>query len=237
LRGFPQNDGIEVEVLGVKLCCVLPAFNEEKTVAEVAGEAGKYVDEVIVVDDGSRDSTARVAANSGAVVVQHRRNMGKGAALRSGFKEAVERRADIVITLDADGEHNPKDIPKLVDLVQSGKVDIAVGSRLQNGAEKGSFLRRLSRAITTLVLRMLFDVHLSDTQSGFRCLSRKAIETLHFESDSFVAESEILIDAVRKDLKVGEVPVAYVHVGGGFPVLKETALFISLCLRRIIQPQ
>lgn len=213
--------------------CVLPAFNEEESVREVSEEAKKYVDEVLVVDDGSLDRTAEMAAESGAVVIQHQRNMGKGAALRTGFKEALERGADMVVTLDADGEHYPRDIPKLVEPIRSGKADIVVGSRLHDGGEKGPFMRKLSRGITTLILGRLFNVHVSDTQSGFRCFSRKAIERLDFKGDSFVAESEMLIDASREGLRMVEVPVTYVYIGGNFPALRETVLFILLCVRKI----
>jgi len=218
----------------MRICCVLPALNEEETIREVAEETERYVDEVIVVDDGSSDRTAELAAESGAIVIKHQWNMGKGAALRTGFREALERGADIVVTLDTDGEHDPRDIPGLVGLIKSGKAEIVVGSRLEGKADKGPFLRRLSRGITTSILGTLFGVHLSDTQSGFRCFSRSALERISFESDSFVAESEILIDAARKRLKIGETPISYTHIGGHFPILKETALFTLLCLRKLL---
>ena len=220
----------------VKVICVLPAFNEESTVSKIAQEAGNYTDEVIVVDDGSIDRTAEMATKSGIIVVQHQRNMGKGAALRTGFKEALNRGADVLVTLDTDGEHDPKDIPSLVDPIKSGRVDLMVGSRLQGQEGRSPLLRKISRRITTLTLKTLFGVHLSDTQSGFRGLSRKAAEKIDFKSDSFVAESEMLIDAARKGLRIGELPITYVHVGGEFPVLKETLLFIWLCIKKILNP-
>lgn len=220
----------------IKVICVLPAFNEESTVSNIAQDARKYVDEVVVVDDGSTDKTAEMAIKSGAIVVQHQRNMGKGAALRTGFKEALNRGADVLVTLDTDGEHDPKDIPNLIDPIKSGRIDLMVGSRLQGQEGRSPLLRKISRRITTLTLRTLFGVHLSDTQSGFRSLSRKAAEKIDFKSDSFVAESEMLIDAARKGMRISELPITYVHVGGEFPVLRETLLFIWLCIKKILNP-
>ncbi|UCD73055.1 MAG: hypothetical protein JSW01_06365, partial [Candidatus Bathyarchaeota archaeon] len=101
---------------------------------------------------------------------------------------------------------------------------------------RSPLLRKISRRMTTFALKTLFGVHLSDTQSGFRSLSRKAAETIDFESDTFVAESEMLIDAARKGLRIDELPITYIHVGGEFPVWKETSLFIWLCIKKILNP-
>lgn len=220
----------------VKVICILPAFNEESTISKIAQEAGKYTDEVIVVDDGSIDRTAEMAIKSGAITVRHRKNRGKGAALRTGFKEALNRGADVLVTLDTDGEHDPKDIQSMVEPVKSGRADLVVGSRLLGQEGRSPLLRKISRRMTTLALKTLFGVHLSDTQSGFRCLSRKAVETIDFKSDLFVAESEMLIDAARKGLRIDELPITYVHVGGEFPALRETSLFIWLCIKKILNP-
>jgi glycosyltransferase involved in cell wall biosynthesis len=220
----------------VNVICVLPAFNEESTVFRVAQEATKFTDDVIVVDDGSTDRTAEMAIKSGVVVVQHQRNMGKGAALRTGFKEALKRGADIIITLDTDGEHDPRDIRALIEPIISGRVDLMVGSRLHGQEGRSPLLRKISRRVTTLTLKTLFGICISDTQSGFRGLSRKAVKTINFESDSFVAESEMLIEAARKGLRLGELPITYVHVGGDFPVLKTTLRFIWLCIKKILNP-
>jgi glycosyltransferase involved in cell wall biosynthesis len=218
----------------VKVICILPAFNEESTISKIAQEAGKYTDEVIVVDDGSTDRTVEMTIKSDVIMVRHQKNRGKGAALRTGFKEALNRGADVLVTLDTDGEHDPKDIQSLVEPIKSGRADLVVGSRLQGQEGRSPLMRKISRRMTTLALKTLFGVRLTDTQSGFRGLSRKAAETIDFESDSFVAESEMLIDAARKGLRISELPITYIHVGGKFPVLKETSLFIWLCIKKIL---
>jgi len=221
--------------LGIKISCVLPAFDEETAIGSVIERARRYADEVIAVDDGSRDGTAAIAVERGARVILHQRNRGKGAALRTGFKEALSIGSDIVVTLDADGEHDPNEIPRLVEPIRRGDADIVIGTRVYCDS-RSPLLRRLSRRVSTIVLRALFGIKVSDAQSGFRSFSRRALEEIEFENDSFMAESEILIDAAAKGLKIDEIPITYVHIGGEFPVLKESLIFILLCIRRWLIP-
>jgi glycosyltransferase involved in cell wall biosynthesis len=110
------------------IACI-PAYNEEKTIAKVIIKTQKYVDKVIVCDDGSKDMTSEIAERLGAIVIKHERNMGKGEALRNLFKKAMELNADIVITLDGDGQHDPDEIPSLINTLKEEKADIIIGSR------------------------------------------------------------------------------------------------------------
>ena len=109
-----------------KVVAVIPCFNTEPFIAEVVSKARKYVDQVIVIDDGSRDGTAEAARAAGAVVVSHEKNRGKGAAMKTGVENTD---ADIIIFLDGDGQHDPEDIPKIIEPILRGKVDLAIGSR------------------------------------------------------------------------------------------------------------
>ena len=191
----------------VIVACI-PAYNEEKTIARVVIEAQKYVDKVLVCDDGSADLTGEIAERLGAEVIRHDRNMGYGAALASLFKRAREMGPDVMVTLDADMQHDPNDIPKLAKPVVDGEADIVVGSRfLSESAEGIPRGRRLGiRAITKLARAASYK-GLTDAQSGFRAYGRKAIELIAPTELGMGASTEILLKAAEKGLRVREVPI------------------------------
>jgi glycosyltransferase involved in cell wall biosynthesis len=160
---------------------LIPAYNEEKTIANVVKEAKKFVDLVIVVDDGSRDATATVAEEAGAVVVRHPRNMGYGAAVKTLMRAALAADAQYAVLLDADGQHDPTDIPKFLQALKSGADQTA--SRIQR--------RRLGYKALALLHRILI-AKLSDPFNGYRAFSRKALETPEQDFDpSYGVETEI----------------------------------------------
>lgn len=188
----------------MKLVCVSPAFNEERTVASVVKGALKYVDEVVVVDDGSTDNTGEEASKAGAIVVRHPRNLGKGAALKTGFKVALKRGADIIVSLDADGQHDPDEIPRLLSVLKNGNFDIVIGSRFLGDVSSMPAPRILSNTITSKILNLLFKMPVTDSQSGYRAFKREVIESVKFSDPRFAAETEILIVANRKGFRIGE---------------------------------
>ena len=185
----------------------IPAYNEELTIAKVILKARKYVDKVIVCDDGSTDMTAEIAEACGAEVIRHERNMGKGAAIRSLFKKAREEVADIVVTLDADGQHDPDEIPALINIMAETNADIVIGSRFLNEeiVKKVPTFRRIGNKILNIVTSVN-DV--TDTQSGFRIYSRRAIESIQPAEMGFAVDSEILYKASALGLRIIEVPIS-----------------------------
>lgn len=193
--------------LFMKIICVSPAFNEERTVASVVKGALKYVDEVVVVDDGSTDNTSKEALKAGAIVIRHPRNLGKGAALKTGFKMALKRGADIIVSLDADGQHDPDEIPRLLTALKNGNFDIVVGSRFLGQINNMPAPRILSNTITSRILNLFFKIPVTDSQSGYRAFKRKVIESVEFLDNRFAAETEILINAKRKRFKIGEAQI------------------------------
>ena len=197
------------------IVAAIPAFNEEKTIAKVVILAQKYVDKVIVCDDGSTDLTGEIAKRLGAEVVKHEKNMGKGAALRDLFRVIRKLNPDIVITLDADGQHDPDEIPRLIEPIEKGSADFVIGSRYVEGAKVDAPLyRRFGLNVINFLNRKLTNSNVSDTQSGFRAFTIKLLEELEsVESDGFGIESEQIALAAKKNLKVVEVPITIKYKG------------------------
>ncbi|MFX1474327.1 MAG: glycosyltransferase family 2 protein, partial [Promethearchaeota archaeon] len=140
----------------MKICCIIPAYQESQAIAQVVQTTRKYIDCVFVVDDGSTDGTGDIAERSGAVVLRHPRNLGKGAALRTGFQKALQADCGIIITLDGDGQHDPNLIPRFLTKIKTDKADVVVGSRYTTLAETMPLFRKLSNLMTSILLRLLF---------------------------------------------------------------------------------
>ena len=188
------------------IVALIPAYNEERTIAKIVLKTKKYVDKVIVCDDGSTDMTGEIAKALGVEVIRHERNMGYGAALISLFKRARELNPDVIVTLDADGQHNPEDIPRLVEPILRGDADIVIGSRFLGGTEMPKYREVGVKAITKLV-RMAGYEELTDAQSGFRAYSRRALQLIHPTEQGMGISTEILVKANEEKLKILEVPV------------------------------
>ena len=196
----------------------IPAFNEEKTIAKAVVRAMKHVDKVVVVDDGSTDDTALIAERLGAYVVSHEENRGYGAAIRSCFSVARDLSADVLVTLDADGQHDPEEIPKMIEPILNGESDIVVGSRFHEGSRKEIPAYRLAgmRMLNNATERIAKQ-KITDSQSGFRGYSRKAIDSIRLYETGMGVSSEILIKAGDAGLRISEVPIAVKYRGVGRP--------------------
>jgi len=193
----------------------IPAFNEEKTIAKVVLQTQHYVDKVIVCDDGSTDMTAEIAERLGATVVKHDRNKGKGRALKTLFEEVASLEPEVTVVLDADGQHNPSDIPRLVEPIIKGESDITIGNRYAgNLRDAAPLYRQAGLAVINWANKAIKDSKVKDTQSGFRAYSFRALQAVaNCESDGYSVESEQLILATRNNLRVREVPVTTKYRG------------------------
>jgi len=192
----------------LRIIAGLPMYNEEETIGTVVTKVLDYVDEVICVDDGSSDSSARIAESCGATVHRHRVNRGYGGALKTLFAKAREMDADALIILDSDGQHEPSDIPKLLAPILAGDADFVIGSRFVDGggSEDMPAYRRLGIKVITAASNLSSDLEIKDTQSGFRAFSKLAIERLRFDSEGMELSLEMLEDAHEKELAIQEVP-------------------------------
>ena len=196
----------------VFIVAAIPAYNEEYTIGRIVLLSQKYVDKVLVCDDGSRDLTGEIAERLGAIVIRHEKNLGKGAALRSLFKKALELGADIIVTLDADNQHDPNDIPKLINPILNGEADIVNGSRfLGVSNDEIPLHRKLGNRFLSKLTNTVSDVCITDTQSGFRAYSGKALERIEISTDGIGVDTEIILKA--KGLRIKEVPITCRYKG------------------------
>ncbi|MBE6487478.1 MAG: glycosyltransferase family 2 protein [Methanosphaera stadtmanae] len=188
------------------IAVLLPAYNEEIAIASMIILSSKYADEVIVIDDGSTDKTQEVAKLAGATVLHHNTNKGKGVALKTGFEYAKNH--DIIVTIDADGQHNPDQIPSLIKPILDDDADIVNGSRYLNGDETNTpTYRRVGQTVLDTATNIASGVKLTDTQSGFRAFSSKSIDFFEFNPDGFGIESDMLIEASNHNLRIMEIEI------------------------------
>jgi glycosyltransferase involved in cell wall biosynthesis len=180
----------------------------ERTIGSIVVQASRWASEVIVIDDGSRDGTSLIAEAAGAIVVRHESNQGKGAAMNSAFAVALGREADVLVVMDGDGQHKASEIPIVARPVVAGDADISVGSRhLTQGDGEIPAVRRVGQTVVTTATNLGSGVQVTDSQSGFRAFSRRALESMTFSSRGFAVESEMQFLALDRDLRVVEVPI------------------------------
>jgi glycosyltransferase involved in cell wall biosynthesis len=188
------------------IAAILPAFNEEVSIGSVVLQTKRYVDRVIVVDDGSSDRTAEVAKLAGAEVIRHQANKRKGAALKTGFESLNGEH--VVVTIDTDGQHNPSDIPRLVEPILKGVTDMVNGSRYINGNKKDTpFYRRIGQVVLDTATRLDSGLDITDSQSGFRAFAADTKNVFRFKQNGLAIESEMLADAANAGLRIKEVEI------------------------------
>lgn len=203
---MPEEVSREGKVASHNIAVILPAYNEEVSIGSVVLLTRQYADRVIVVDDGSSDRTAELASLAGAEVIVHSPNLGKGMAFKTGF--AAAEGADIIVTMDSDGQHNPADIPKLIDPLLKGEADMVNGSRYLNGRDTDTpAYRRIGQTILDKATVVNSGVKITDSQSGFRAFSASIKDIFRFNTQGMAIESEMLADAGRYGLRVKEVPI------------------------------
>lgn len=196
-----------------KIYIVIPAFNEEKVIGStIHALQNEGYSNILVVDDGSVDATAKIAQEAGAEVISHIINRGQGAALQTGIEYARETYdPDVIVTFDADGQHRPEDIPVLVRPVIEEGFDIVLGSRFLNKETEVPYLRKLILKSGIIFTRFISNIKLTDTHNGLRALGRKSIDSIQITHRGMEHASDIIDEISRKNLKHTEVPVQIVY--------------------------
>jgi glycosyltransferase involved in cell wall biosynthesis len=220
-----------------KILIVIPAFNEEKNIGNLLKKISSVfsLKNVLVVDDGSKDKTPLIAKRAGTMVSKLKVNQGKGLALRAGFDFAIKNGYDAVLTMDADGQHDPAAIPRFLEEYKKSGADLIVGTRKHNLSEM-PFLRFLANNMSSLVTSILSGVRIHDSQSGFRIIKKNLFEEINLMTNRFQMETEIIIKAARAGFSIKELPIRTIY----FEKFKshinpfiDTARFIRLTLRML----
>jgi glycosyltransferase involved in cell wall biosynthesis len=192
-----------------KVIVCIPAYNEAKNIADVIRKAKPYAGKIVVCDDGSIDDTAKIAEDAGAIVVRHATNEGYGAAIKTLFQKAKEEDADVMVTIDSDGQHNPDQIPNIIELILTNQADVVIGSRflVKGTEEKIPAYRIIGIKTITKFAHMVSYRDITDAQSGFRAYNRKALSSIQLTEEGMAVSTEILVKVKDNKLRVKEVPV------------------------------
>ena len=197
-----------------KIIALIPAYNEEETIEKVITETQSYVDEVIVINDGSIDSTKAIAERAGALVIDNIVNRGLGETMRHGYKEALNHGAGIIVQLDADGQYLAKEIPLLINPIIDNEADLVLGSRLENIQYKMPILKTIGNKTFSSVLRILTNSDVADGQTGFRAMRREVLETA-LPSNKYTYTQEMIIKTAKEGWRIKSVPTTFVERVGG----------------------
>ena len=221
----------------MKITVGIPAYNEEKNIAKIIVKLKKTVDQILVCDDGSTDSTCAIAESLGVTVIKHQKNSGYGMAIRSIFLKARETNADVLVTIDADGQHKVEDINKIIKPIVDGQADISIGSRFLAEDDNTPSYRKLGVKIITKVTNSSLSEKVTDAQSGFRAYNNKVLQSLTPSDSGMGISTEILIKSSNLGLKIAEVPTVIQYEGDtstqnpvshGTEVLMSTLKYISI---------
>ena len=222
----------------MKIVVGIPAFNEEKNIAVLIIQLKKIADKIIVCNDGSTDLTSKIAEELGAIVINHEKNLGYGAAIRSLFLKSKDLDADILVTFDADGQHRIEDINRVINPIINGESDLVIGSRfLDESAKEVPRYRKVGIKVITKITNATIKKQLTDSQSGFRAYSKKVLNELNPSELGMGISTEILIKASAKNFRISEVPIKIIYNGDtsthnpishGSSVLLSTIKFTSI---------
>ena len=215
----------------MKITIGIPAYNEEKNIAGIITKLKRYTNDIIVCDDGSNDLTREIAEGLGATVISHETNKGYGAAIKSLFLKAKELKTEVLVTFDADGQHRIEDIPIVSQPIMNNEAELIIGSRfLDTESEDMPNYRKVGIKIITKVTNLSIKKDLTDSQSGFRAYSMRALQNITPSDDGMGVSTEILIKANNTGLKIGEVPIKVSYSGNTSthdPVSHGTSVILS----------
>ncbi len=220
----------------MKSCVLLPAFNEERAIARLLKDIQAQKLDVVVVDDGSMDNTASVAQDSGAVVLKHPGNLGKGQALRTGFNHIVSADYDCVIIMDADGQHSPQEVASFIQQARSSDAGIIIGNRMHR-PEGMPLVRWLTNVLTSNFVSGIVGYKIPDSQCGFRLIRTQVLKTLNLSTIKYDTETEILIEAARNNFRIESIPIKTIYAGNKSQIhpIIDSMRFFNLIRRNLFR--
>jgi glycosyltransferase involved in cell wall biosynthesis len=216
----------------MQVTAIIPAYDEATRIRPVVESVIHQGIPAVVIDDGSQDDTTAVAQDAGATVIRHEINRGKGEALKTAFRYAIDHDLEAIVTLDGDGQHDPAEIPRLVSHATQKDADIVVGCRMDDVATM-PLVRKWTNLLTSAVLSRLAHARIRDSQSGYRLIRTRVLRNVRLVTRNYDLESEILVRAARKGFRIAEVPIRTIYAGSpssshpGIDALR----FVRLCLR------
>lgn len=220
----------------MKTCLLLPAYNESKTIGQIIQESSEFINEIVVINDGSSDETAEIAVACGAVCLTNTTNCGKGNALRKGFAYALEHGCELIFTMDSDGQHQPADIPRFLEHFEDKHPDILIGARATQDFRTSMPLhRQVNNCLISFVGSKLCGQQVPDFQSGYRLIRAEVLRQVHLETERYETESELLIKAGRLGFRIESLPIQtrYGNEISHIKPLREIWLFTRLFLRSL----
>jgi glycosyltransferase involved in cell wall biosynthesis len=212
---------------------IVPAYNEEKNIFPVLEKIKIYIDHIIVVDDGSIDSTSQLARKAGVTVLKHKINLGKGAALKTGCDYAVECGAVNLVAIDGDGQHDPKEIPLFLEALK--EKDIVFSYRSEN--EVMPPVLKFGNYFINKVLRTIFRVNVQDSQCGYRAFTSEAYKKIRWDSTDYFMETEMIINVGKERLKHQELPIATIYTDRykGTTVIDGVKIVLKTCTKGLFK--
>jgi glycosyltransferase involved in cell wall biosynthesis len=218
----------------MKTCVLIPAYNEAKAIGEIIRKIRGQGLEIIVVDDGSQDNTAKIAQESGAIVLKNERNQGKGASLIEGFDYVRKRNFDAVITMDGDGQHLTEEIPAFINLAWSSNNGIIIGNRMSERRNM-PLMRVWTNKFMSWLISKIARQRIPDTQCGFRLIKKEVLGQINLCTRKYETESEILIKSARAGFKIASIPIKTIYSGEKSQVnpFVDTLRFIRFVIREL----
>ena len=220
-----------------RYCVVIPALNAASTIGAVVRSIRAQGLPAVVVDDGSTDQTAAIASAEGALVISHLRNLGKGSALRTGFEYALRSRFDGIVTMDSDGQHDPAEIPGLIQAGERQHAGMVLGDRMANGVAM-PMVRRLTNQLMSTLVSGVARQRIADSQCGFRFIRRELLEAVPLRGKRFELETELVFGAAVRRWKIVSVPVQSIYrpsQSSHIQPLRETVRFLQVVLRYLVR--
>lgn len=223
--------------MNMRICIIIPTYNEAKAIAGLIGQINKLALKVIIVDDGSKDDTVKIALNSGAEVLTNLKNMGKGASLIKGYNFALKQSFDAVISMDGDGQHSPDDLAAFIQKAKNSQSALIVGNRM--GMTKGMpVLRVITNFLMSKFISLIVKQHIPDTQCGFRLVKKELLREIDLSTSKYETESEVLIKAAHLGFEIESIPVKTIYSGQKSQIhpLVDTLRFLRFLILEFTRP-